>query len=1349
MRYPRLAELLVELRTRSGIGTQTEFASLVGATQQSVSRWEKGESRPRERELPRLAAVLGIEVKGLLDAAGYGAAVEMATSFDKPFPVHGMTPEGFERFSFYLLKRLYKSVQAQVERAGDSGHAQGGIDISVRGPGWIHTFQCKRVSEFGPKKVATAIAAQTVPADTKVLLLSTTASPAARSEANKHAGWQIWDREDISERARTLPLQEQRELVHTFFRSQRFELLGELDESPWQTVDAFFAPFTESSRFFNHNWPLVGRTAEISELNAAIEDESVLVTMLVGSAGGGKSRLLRHSLTEYLRAHPTTLVRVLASTDSITAKSLEELGTGPKLLVVDDAHDREDLGLLFHYCALEVNRCRVLLALRPYGHEMVRNQAAAVALSGKEVRVVVLRPEGIDAHELAVQALRAIDGPVEAAADLAKATKGSALATVLGAKIVAREGVHPIWMNNDAELQAHIVSRFQDVITGGIATGQDIERLQGVLRITALVQPIVPDQPDLLGLIEAIEGVQAQDATRLLKTLIDAGVLFRRGTRFRLAPDLLADSIIQRYCLDSPGGQAYVLRVFYKIEQQGPLLRNLLVNLGSLDWRRREGDTNDSDLLSGIWSKLRWGDDYWNPQVEAATAVAFYQPRQALDFAKRLVHNGHGDNTSVCEMIKNAAHNLAFLGEACMLLWKAGTSHREDPKGDPKGIEALKELAAYNPNKPPEFAAEVVDFALEAIKTPEARNGAYGPFQILEAALATEGHTSWASNSRTITFSAYAVPEDEVRDIRSKIVQALFDCLESGPVRRAFQAARALQSALTLPSGMFGLPIEDDVRGPWMKVHAETLSQLVSIASESKLPPVVLVRLAESVGWHAFHGSTETKELATRILKLLDRDLETRVTRGLMDGWGSETWPLDEETFERTKYEADTTQLVQELHFAHPDGKSLFGYLEGVLKRFDEVGADAGSRHLLIHRLIRGRPDVAQEVVHLQLRGDPSPMGTFGGFGLGVLLNAQTEESRKRIQELIQLGTPAAVELVAEAYARYEAKGGYTPADIEIFRAIFGSKEVSVLCVASSLLRTVAGTNARLAAELVCLVDFKAAGRWTGEFFAAVANKRDIPEEVLSGDQLKRLLFALRLVPDLDDHWVWRFLKIAIRRAPAALLDFVKERLIEAERTSDWRAARLISRRHTEGGLDLTGIDGWQTYLADFLDWGLGKLGDRTVNGFYFGEAIVALCGQWKPPALALLLTWMRTGGSHRYVYLASLAIRQMHNAVIYANPDYVQEALQAAQEIGEESAETLRSAFYAAAVSGMRSGVAGEPFPADLRQEEHASSTLAKLSRFDPSYELYSALLADARGRLARQAKQKEVMDAEDEELE
>jgi hypothetical protein len=128
---------------------------------------------------------------------------------------------------------------------------------------------------------------------------------------------------------------------------------------------------------------------------------------------------------------------------------------------IDDAHDREDIGLLMRHCADEATQSSLLLVLRPYGSEMVKREAASFALSGENVRSVYLgRPSLEDATKLAAEALEASRGPIGAAQDLARITRGSPLATVLGAQVVAKEGIHPVWMNNDAEFQTLILSRF-------------------------------------------------------------------------------------------------------------------------------------------------------------------------------------------------------------------------------------------------------------------------------------------------------------------------------------------------------------------------------------------------------------------------------------------------------------------------------------------------------------------------------------------------------------------------------------------------------------------------------------------------------------------------------------------------------------------------------------------------------------------------------------------------------------------------------------------------------------------------------------------------------------------------
>lgn len=204
--------------------------------------------------------MLGADQDALFEAAGYARGAVAAT-FDRPFPLNALPPESFERFCAYFLERLYLDKQGRVHRAGGSGHRQDGIDISVTGPFGRHTFQCKRVEEFGQQRVRAAIAKHTTPATEMFLLLSNIASPQSRAALADHPDWQIWDREDISLRVRSLPQADQRALVDTFFRGKRLELLGEPEAGPWMTSDQYFGPYLESGRLFNHTWQLVGRIA--------------------------------------------------------------------------------------------------------------------------------------------------------------------------------------------------------------------------------------------------------------------------------------------------------------------------------------------------------------------------------------------------------------------------------------------------------------------------------------------------------------------------------------------------------------------------------------------------------------------------------------------------------------------------------------------------------------------------------------------------------------------------------------------------------------------------------------------------------------------------------------------------------------------------------------------------------------------------------------------------------------------------------------------------------------------------------------------------------------------------------
>ena len=116
--YKQFGNLLIKLRLAGGIAHQLDLAKLIRSTQQTVSRWESGESRPRDKQMPALAKALNADLNELLAAAGYTSRPVIKT-LDQPFPIDALTPDSFERFCMHFLSKLYPN--AQVHRIGKSG----------------------------------------------------------------------------------------------------------------------------------------------------------------------------------------------------------------------------------------------------------------------------------------------------------------------------------------------------------------------------------------------------------------------------------------------------------------------------------------------------------------------------------------------------------------------------------------------------------------------------------------------------------------------------------------------------------------------------------------------------------------------------------------------------------------------------------------------------------------------------------------------------------------------------------------------------------------------------------------------------------------------------------------------------------------------------------------------------------------------------------------------------------------------------------------------------------------------------------------------------------------------------
>ncbi|MDD1138514.1 helix-turn-helix domain-containing protein [Pseudomonas sp. TNT2022 ID233] len=1339
--YAEFGELLVRLRVAAGFPKQQELATALGKTQQSVSRWEKGIARPRSNDIPSLEKLVGAKENELLVAAGYKVAsaelrIETATTYDRVLPLSALPPDTFESFCAALLDRLYRPYGGNVHRYGATGHKQHGIDIVASGPFGTYSFQCKRVNEFGAQKVHTAVAEQTFVADLKVLLLSSVASPRARDAMAVHSDWELWDREDITRKLHVLAMSDRLDLVDRYFSGQRLDLLGVEEAGPIQTQDTFFKPFLVPDRFFNHSWALVGRDAEVSQVLTYVRDDSVLLTCLVGAPGFGKSRVLRE-VTQRLDETTPLRVRFVSPTEDVKAHHLDKLRDnlgGVTLLVCDDAHEREDLGILLRYAAVPENKTRLLLSLRPYGKEALRRQAADVSLLEPLVQFVDMHQQTREeAQALAESILAECNGPLAAAAEIARATFSTPLVTVLAAQLVARDDVPLTLLGNSREFQTYVLARLQDVIAVNLVSGQDASKLRGVLRVIALLQPIIPDDPGLLNILSAVEGIDASDASRLIRLLGDAGVLFKRGARSRLAPDLLADEILRSNFLNADGKANELVTVVFDLASADQL-KHLFVNLGRLDWRLREGKTDDSALLTSLSTKLFWGSRYNNPHVEAVEAVAYYQPRFALDFAKRLIADKHGESSAVCNMVRNAAYTYDHIHEACSLLWIAGRGDTRALNQQPShGIRILKEMATFKLNKSVEYVREVVRFAFALLERPASLSSFHTPFTILEGALGTEiESTSYSRMTLTITRHQLSLTAAKV--VRDEIADVLLKYLREGPPRRAFLAAQTIAQALRGP--MRG----DSSDNEWTREHQSLLRKLQVVLREVHMAPVVLVRLAQSISWHAFYGGAETSGEAREIMDVLNRDLKTRLFRALIDGWGTETWKLSR-TLNRDEHENERTILTTELMAAFPDVGGLFDELNGCLQEIESVSPNGyGSPFLLVNHLLSSIPGLAVELLRRNNEGQVGKLAPYVGKALSVAIEADHSELVIDYVDRSEGSTDVLAQL-AEAYARYEPGRSYTPQEVVLFRRIFESKNANVLYVASSLARQVAARNPALAVELICSADFDVNTVATHDMFMLLAGVTPIPK-VYIDSRRSELLNKLVVMKALDDYWVQSFLASSIKEDPSAVVSLVKTRLIEATRRNDW-SYKPLSKESNDNCLNLMSFEAGPRLVRELLDWALDELAD-SFGARCFGDVIAGLCGDYDELLLDQLLAWI-SSGSQAHASLVARILRESQPTFIYDHPRFIRDLLNAAELIGEDALDDIRSSIEASVYSGIRGGVPGEPFPEDVRQEQHCVTMLQSLSRVEPAFELYDALLQSARDGIARQRKSKEALEVED----
>jgi hypothetical protein len=323
--------------------------------------------------------------------------------------------------------------------------------------------------------------------------------------------------------------------------------------------DAYFKPFLQPGRLFSHTEQLTGRGDVLEQLLTHIKKESRVI-VLQGRGGIGKSRLLLELVRRLEQELPDSRPVFLAQGIQLTENNIGTLPQNSHLLVVDDAHQRTDLSLLYAYLHQRDIESQLVLASRPHAVDRIVSDLLRAGFDTSQIAMLppITELSREDARALAVRMLgEGADATVDR---LVAITRDSPLVMVLGARLLTERAIDPLLLERDTEFRTRVVQTFQDVLLGSLGNTVDAQLTSRLLSLIAAVAPFRVSDSQLLQTASSLLATDAATLQRTIEELERAGVLLRRGRGFRITPDVLSDHILIERALQSKASLLDTLR---------------------------------------------------------------------------------------------------------------------------------------------------------------------------------------------------------------------------------------------------------------------------------------------------------------------------------------------------------------------------------------------------------------------------------------------------------------------------------------------------------------------------------------------------------------------------------------------------------------------------------------------------------------------------------------------------------------------------------------------------------------------------------------------------------------------
>jgi transcriptional regulator with XRE-family HTH domain len=1306
---------------------QAELAHLVGVGQQTVSRWERGQTAPRGAQLDRLRATLGVD----------SSATPRRRPLLEELPFNRLDAYQFEAFCDALASRLYPDAR-EVLPYGVSGDKQHGIDIRVvTADGERIGIQCKKYEKFHPASFTKAVAEldrTRARVDRCVLFLSTRASAAVIEACDKLDEWTVWDSRILSREVGNLPRDQALTLVDRFFPDMREEFLGVRTPSVWQTVEEAF-PGSLPSPIYSHGFQLVGRAMTLASMTAfANGTGQPRVAVLTGVAGQGKSRLVYQLAHDYEHSHGTA--RVLPP-GPFTPDEFEHLPTSDHLLVlIEDAHERsDDLALVVNGVLRTRPTARVVVATRPYGRNVVQQALRAAKVDESEVPWWDLSP--LRSEEALALASEVVGADMKHAARIvANVAADSPLLLVNAATAVRRGDLSVSTLQRHTDVHRLLLDVF---VQSALSQSAQPDDDRALLHAVAALQPVATDVPHFQNALSGILQMPFSRISPRLLGLEGTGIVVRRGAYVRISPDLLGDVLLAEAALNPHDGSATEYLQVVKQHADGDALANALLNAGRVDWQWHGQGPRHKSVLDPLWAvfeaEFKHGGAYTRTALlRLLLKIAPFQPQRVLDLTRWALDNPTAEDDRPSEIhwmpgkysqadvlrevprvLEAVAVDLDQLRSVLDILWAMGRDDERPLNQHPEApLRILLDLASYGPGKPLEYQEilleALTDWLEDAVRNPANRM----PLALLDPLFSStaEGRVmeGW-----TLTLSRHPLRAEVVGPVRRHAVSILLDQYASETEERAVAAAATIEEVLRFQSEDFEA------------CNIEFLHELGSQVTSVKPQPLVSLATRRSLSWAVKYAPDALREAAQTAAAALPDSPEHRLAALLHTGTYDESlvpgcgdpeslesihnyWAeLRRNTLDELK-RRPTDQVAELLISLVEAGRRLLtSHSEGVPRVIEEALAEMPD---LIPALLSRLASADEGTVRAVL---PTVLHVSFGLDVAAAMGA--------CQRVVAAGESAGVWAVTQALQEFIQEPAVQEAGALALAHTLATHtdpavRAGVLGMAVSLLRVSKDT----ALELLTSVPFGETGVAPYRLWWAFTMDGLLSWHDLTDAQRAYFLAQLAALPALSDHTVQKFiahLSEADAKAAVRLLIARIERWEEAPGENRFDPLPFQWSVPLTFPADPTRLD----LLRSVQDWLAQPRENAWRRELHAPELFWTLAGPADESVLSLLLEPYQAGDSD-LVHAAAPLLSKVPKSVVWDQVDFVAALLKTAFRLSEGLYRRVGGNLQAAVFSGVRWGTPGKPYAEDIDISERAQRIRAGLPRGSVVDLFYRALM-------------------------